>query len=63
MTADEQKDRIRYFYEVVVSQNQLDRLYDYVADDCTVRVGETEYACGIAGMRDASSVNTVTGSM
>jgi hypothetical protein len=38
MTADEQKDRIRYFYEVVVSQNQLDRLYDYVADDCTVRV-------------------------
>lgn len=60
MTADEQKDRIRYFYEVVVSQNQLDRLGDYVADDCTVRVGETEYACGIAGMREHLQAIRVT---
>jgi predicted ester cyclase len=60
MTAEEQKDRIRYFYEVVVSQNQLDRLEDYIADTCTVRVGETEYPCGIVGMREHLQAIRVT---
>jgi predicted ester cyclase len=60
MTAEEQKDRIRYFYEVVVSQNQLDRLDDYIADTCTVRVGETEYLCGIVGMREHLQAIRVT---
>ena len=60
MTAEEQKDRIRYFYEVVVSQNQLDRLDDYLADTCTVRVGETEYPCGIVGMREHLQAIRVT---
>ncbi|MBJ2357370.1 ester cyclase [Sphaerochaeta sp. S2] len=60
MTAEEQKDRIRYFYEVVVSQNQLDRLDDYIADTCTVRVGETENLCGIDGMREHLQAIRVT---
>lgn len=60
MTAEEQKERIRYFYEVVVSQNQLHRLDDYIADTCTVRVGETEYPCGLAGMKEHLQAIRVT---
>ncbi len=60
MTAEERKDRIRYFYEVVVSKNQLHGLDDYVADTCSVRVGETEYPCGIVGMKEHLQAIRVT---
>lgn len=45
------KERIAYFYEVVTSEHQLDKLSAYVSKDCTVRVGETVSPLGIEGMR------------
>ena len=31
----------RYFYEVVLSGNQLDRIPDFIASDCLLRTAET----------------------
>ena len=45
------KDIIKYFYEVVVSQNMLDELFKYVSEDCVLRTGEKEIFMGIDGMK------------
>ena len=34
------KDIVKYFYEVIVSENLLDELPKYIAEDCVQRVGE-----------------------
>ena len=34
------KDIIKRFYEVVVSENLLDELHKYISEDCVLRVGE-----------------------
>lgn len=43
--------RIKYFYEVVVSNHQLDKLPDYISSDCVVRQGEDETPIGVEGMK------------
>lgn len=45
------KEIIKYFYEVVVSENLLDELPQYISKDCVQRVGENEIFIGIDGMR------------
>ena len=45
------KDIVKYFYEVLVSENLLDELPKYIADDCVQRVGEKEIFMGIDGMK------------
>ena len=45
------KDIVKYFYEVIVSKNLLDELPKYIADDCVQRVGEKEIFMGIDGMK------------
>jgi len=45
------KEIIRYFYEVVVSENLLDKLPQYISKDCVQKVGENEIFIGIDGMR------------
>ena len=45
------KDIIKYFYEVVVSENLLDELHKYISEDCVQRVGEKVYFVGTAGMK------------
>ena len=34
------KERIKYFYETITSNNLIDEVPEYVSDDCTIRVGE-----------------------
>ena len=34
----EKKDIVKYFYEVIVSENRLDALFRYVSEDCVQRV-------------------------
>ena len=36
------KDIVKYFYEVIVSENMLDELPEYIAEDCVQRIGEKE---------------------
>ena len=45
------KDIVKYFYEVIVSENLLDELPKYIAEDCVQRVGEKEIFMGIDGMK------------
>ena len=45
------KDIVKYFYEVIVSENLLDELPKYIAEDCVQRVGEKEIFMGIEGMK------------
>jgi Predicted ester cyclase len=45
------KDIVKHFYEVVVSNNMLDELPQYIDEDCTVTVGENRAHIGLDGMR------------
>ena len=47
----ENKDIVKHFYEVIVSENQLDELSNYISEDCIQKVGEKEIFIGIDGMR------------
>ncbi len=44
--------RIRYFYETVVSNHQLEELPDFISSDCVVRQGENDIPIGVEGMRE-----------
>ena len=44
------KEIIKHFYEVVVSENLLDELPRYVSEDCTQRTGNDSVIIGIEGM-------------
>lgn len=45
------KERIQYFYETVVSQNLIDEVPKFIAEDCTVRIGDKNIPLGIKGMQ------------
>lgn len=34
------KKIVKYFYEVIVSENMLDKLSEYISEDCIFRIGE-----------------------
>ena len=42
---------IKYFYEVVVSENLLNELPQYISKNCVQKVGANEMFIGINGMR------------
>ena len=45
------KDAVKYFYEVIVSEDMLDELPKYIAEECVQRTGEKETFIGIKGMK------------
>ena len=45
-------EMVKYFYEVVLSGNQLDRIPDFIAPDCLLRTAETLVPLGAEGMRE-----------
>ena len=45
------KELVKYFYEVVVSQNLLHSLPQYLSDSCILRTGEELIPLGVNGMR------------
>ena len=45
------KEIVKYFYEVIVSESLLDELSDYISEDCVQRTGEKEIFIGIDGMK------------
>lgn len=46
------KDIIREFYEEVITNNQLDRIGDYIAADSVVRMGNDIFPLGVKGMQE-----------
>ena len=47
----EKKDIVKYFYETIVSENLLEELPQFIAEDCVVKVGEQIIPVGIEGMK------------
>ncbi len=45
------KEKIKYFYENVTSNNLIDEVPTYIANDCTIRIGEKIIPVGIDGMK------------
>ncbi len=45
-------ERIKYFYETVVSEHRLEELSEYVSADCAVKTGEKLIPIGVDGMRE-----------
>ena len=45
------KDIVKYFYEVIISDNLLDEISKYISEDCVQRIGEKETFIGIDGMK------------
>lgn len=46
-----EKDIVKYFYETIVSENLLEELPQFIAEDCVVKVGEQIIPVGIDGMK------------
>ncbi len=45
------KDIVKYFYEVIVWENMLDELSKYISEDCVQKIGEKTFFIGIDGMK------------
>ena len=47
----EKKDIVKYFYETIVSENLLEELPQFIAEDCVVKAGKQIIPVGIDGMK------------
>ena len=47
----EKKEIVKYFYEPIVSENLVEELPQFIAEDCVVKVGEQIIPVGIDGMK------------
>lgn len=47
----EKKELVKYFYEVIVSENLLDELPQYISEECVLKVGEKIVPLGLNGMK------------
>ena len=46
------KDIVKYYYEVIVSQNLLNELPNYVSENCMIKVGDKIFPLGLNGMKE-----------
>lgn len=46
------KELIKEFYEVVITNNQADRIKDFVSNDSVVRLGNDIFPLGVKGMEE-----------
>lgn len=47
----EKKELVKYFYEVIVSDNLLDELPKYISEGCVLKIGEKLVPLGLNCMR------------
>ena len=45
-------ERIKYFYETVISENQIERMAEFISPECCVKMGEKMIPVGIDGMKE-----------
>ena len=46
------KDIVKYYYELIVSQNLLNELPNYVSENCMIKVGDKIFPLGLNGMKE-----------
>ena len=44
------KELVKYFYETIVSLNLLDKLSEYISENCILKNGEDTFSIGLNGM-------------
>ena len=45
-------ERVKYFYETVISENQIERMAEFISPECCVKMGEKLIPVGIVGMKE-----------
>lgn len=45
------KEKIKYFYEYITTNNLIKEVPEYVSDECAIRLGEKTIPVGVAGMQ------------
>ena len=45
-------ERIKYFYETIISGNQIERMAEFISPECCVKMGEKLIPVGIDGMKE-----------
>ena len=45
-------ERVKYFYETVISENQIERIAEFISPECCVKMGEKLIPVGIDGMKE-----------
>ena len=45
-------ERVKYFYETVISENQIERMAEFISPECCVKMGEKLIPVGIEGMKE-----------
>ena len=45
------KEFVKYFYENIVSKNELDKLSQFISKECSLRIGEYIVNIGLEGMK------------
>ena len=45
-------EKIKYFYETIISENQIERMAEFISPECCVKMGEKLIPVGIEGMKE-----------
>ena len=45
-------ERVKYFYETVISENQIEKVSEFVSPKCCVKMGERLIPVGVEGMKE-----------
>lgn len=43
---------IKYFYETIISENEIERMAEFISPECCVKMGEKLIPVGIDGMKE-----------
>ena len=50
-------EKIKYFYETIISENQIGKVAEFVHEKCCVKMGERLIPVGIEGMKGTHTSN------
>ena len=45
-------ERIKYFYETIISENEIERMAEFISPECCGKTGEKLIPAGIDGMKE-----------
>lgn len=45
-------EKIKYFYETIISENEIERMAKFISPECCVKMGEKLIPVGIDGMKE-----------
>ena len=45
-------ESVKYFYEVILSENKLERISDFISPACLLRTGDKLIHIGVEGMQE-----------